>query len=159
MNGHTNGKTGSGLLLFALFGLALWLFGNLYEAVVIAPNLLADPLSKIKSWREFFTLTNPIYFYIPIAPLAALTTFFAYFRTPKQSVLLKRHLGIAALILLFVLVLSAFMIIRINHPLFFGDIRLLREQVYALSLRWNVLNIIRIILLSVTVYHIFKACP
>lgn len=38
MNGHKNGKAGSGLLLFGLFGLALCLFGNLYEGMAIAPN-------------------------------------------------------------------------------------------------------------------------
>ncbi len=69
-------KVDTRLVLFVVFGLALWFFGNLYEAVVIAPNLVVDTATKITYWRGFFSLTNPVYFYIPVAPQAALTTFF-----------------------------------------------------------------------------------
>jgi hypothetical protein len=152
-------KYGTRLLLFSLFGLALWFFGNLYEGIVIAPNLLADPIKKLAYWQGFFTLTNPLYFYIPIAPLASLATFVSYFCTPQEKAAVKRHLRSASLFVFLGLILGVFIVIRINLRLFFGDIsQLSGNTIYRLSLLWNILNILRLMLLSGGIYHVFNAC-
>jgi hypothetical protein len=57
------------LLLFSLAGANLWFFGNLYEGIVIAPNFLVDSIKKVEHWQAFFTITNPIFFYIPLVPI------------------------------------------------------------------------------------------
>jgi hypothetical protein len=150
-------KTRARFLLFALSGLALWFFGNLYEGIVIAPNLLAGPVDKLRHWQTFFTATNPVYFYIPIAPLAALTIFILYFKTAKENIALKRHLGYAALFLIIALGLSIFIITQINLQLFFGVIPRVPGKAYQLSVLWNILNGVRIIFLAGALYQAFQA--
>ena len=148
----------SSLLLFSLFGIAMWFFGNLYEGIVIAPNLLTDPVGKVHDWQKFFTLTNPIFYYLPMAPLVALTTFIVYFKTAKGTAALKRRLGYAAVFLIFALGAGIFTIAKINLRLFFGNIEgFSAERVYTLSVLWNLLNMARIILLALTIYHLFNA--
>ena len=55
-------KNYSSLLLFSLFGISLWFFGNLYKGIAITPNLLTDPARKIYNWQQFFATTNPVFF-------------------------------------------------------------------------------------------------
>jgi hypothetical protein len=150
-------KTRARFLLFALWGLALWFFGNLYEGVVIAPNLLANPVPKVRYWQAFFTVTNPVFFYIPLTPLAALTIFLLYFKTAKENIALKRHLGYAAFFLIVALGLSIFIITQINLQLFFGAIPRVPGKAYQLSALWNILNTVRLIFLAGALYQVFRA--
>src|SRR4051812_47628719 len=85
-------KLFNNLLLFSLFGTALWFFGNLYEGIVIAPNLLANSTQKAYYWQSFIDITNPILFYIPLTPLSSIVLFVLYFKTPKPKTELKRQL-------------------------------------------------------------------
>jgi len=157
MPGQLTKKVYSRLLLFTLFGFTLWFFGNLYEGVVITPNLLVDPVKKIYNWQGFFTITNPIFFYIPLAPMAVLAAFVLYFKTSKETAILKRHLGAAIVFLTFALGLGIFIITQINLRLFFGNIEKLSAEIYKLSVLWNLLNIVRVILLAFVIYHVFNA--
>ena len=96
-------KKYSNLLLFSLFGLCLWFFGNLYEGIVLTPNLLTDSAMKMYNWQQFFTVTNPIFFYIPLVPMAILTTVFIYLKTSKKKTIVKRHLAYGIIFLTFAL--------------------------------------------------------
>jgi hypothetical protein len=150
-------KPSSKLLLFSLFGIALWFFGNLYEGIVIAPNLLEDSIRKVRDWQDFFALTNPIFFYIPIAPIAVLTMVLSYFKTSDDSIVLKRHLKLATVFGLLAFALGIFIITQINLKLFFGDLDKYSSEVHKLAVLWNILNVIRVALLAVALYHLFKA--
>ncbi len=150
-------KVYADLLLFALFGITLWFFGNLYEGVVITPNLLIDPIRKIYNWQQFFTVTNPIFFYIPLVPIAVLITFVLYFKTSREKTVLKTYLRSATIYLIFAFGVGIFIVTQINLKLFFGDITKFSADVYKLSVLWNVLNIGRVILLAFAIYHVFNA--
>jgi hypothetical protein len=152
-----NRKNYSNLLLFSLLGICLWFFGNLYEGIVITPNLLTDSIKKIYHWQQFFTITNPVFFYIPFVPMAIVTTFFLYFKTTKETPILKRALAYAAIFLALALGLGIFIITQINLKLFFGNMEKCSPDIHQLSVLWNILNMIRVILLAFTVYHVFNA--
>jgi hypothetical protein len=151
-------KIADNLLLFALFGIALWFFGNLYEGIVIAPNMLNDSIHKAHDWQDFFVITNPIIFYVPVAPAATFIIIFLYFKTRTDNVILKRHLKRATIFGALAFALGILIITQINLKLFFGDIeKYSEEDIYKMSLRWNYLNVIRVGLLIPTLIHIFKA--
>jgi hypothetical protein len=152
-----NRKNYSNLLLFSLFGSCLWFFGNLYEGIVITPNLLTDSVKKMYYWQQFFTITNPAFFYIPLVPMAIVTTFFIYFKTTKEKSVLKRNLAYAVIFLALALGSGIFIITQINLKLFFGNIEKFSPDIHQLSVLWNVFNIIRVILLAFTIYYVFNA--
>jgi hypothetical protein len=150
-------KLTANLLLFALFGIALWFFGNLYEGIVIAPNMLLDSIQKVKDWQDFFVITNPAIFYVPITPIAVLIIIILYAKSKGDITILKKHLKRATIFGLLALVLGIFIITQINFKLFFGDIQKYSKDLYKLALFWNILNMVRVALLTVTLFHTFKA--
>jgi hypothetical protein len=150
-------KLSNKLLAFSLFGIALWFFGNLYEGVVIAPNMLKNSVQKMQDWQSFFSITNPVFFYIPITPVAVFIIVFLFLRTPKENAALKSHLKRATIFGLLALVLGVFIITQINFKLFFGDIKKYSAAAYSLSVLWNSCNAIRVALLAITLLHTFKA--
>jgi hypothetical protein len=150
-------KTYANLLLFSLFGITMWFFGNLYEGIVMTPNLLTDPIRKIHDWQEFFTATNPVFFYIPVAPIAIIITFYLFFKTRKEDPILKKHVTYGTIFVILALALGIFIITRINLKLFFWDIEKFSAGIYKLAVLWNILNIVRVILLAFTIYHVFNA--
>jgi len=146
------------LLLFALSGIALWFYGNLYEGIVIAPNLLNDPIQKVQLWQNFFVTTNPVMYYIPVSPLAIVIIVILYFKTSRDQIILKKHLQRASIFGLLALGLGIYIITQINFKLFFGDIQKNSKDLYKLSVLWNVLNLIRTALLIPSMLYTFKAC-
>jgi hypothetical protein len=56
----------------ARFGQAYWFFGNLYEAVVDVPQLLADAHGQRSPW--LLGPGSPVRYYAPIAPLTLAAT-------------------------------------------------------------------------------------
>jgi hypothetical protein len=154
---HSRTKPSNKLLLFSLFGIALWFFGNLYEAVVIAPNMLKDSARKVQDWQAFFSATNPVFFYIPIAPMAVVVMIVLYFKTSKVQSILKRHLRLATLFGVPAFALGVLMITQINLKLFFGEAGKYAAEAHRLAVLWNMLNVVRIALLSVTLYQMFRA--
>jgi hypothetical protein len=147
----------NGILLFTLFGIAMWFFGNLYEAIVIGPNMIHDSMNRLHAWQQFFVLTNPVFFYVPIPQLATLALLGLFIKAPAGSVELKRLLKIANVFQLSSIALSVYIISQINFKLFFGDLSKYTDSVAALALLWNVLNIIRVLLVGVALTFVFKA--
>ena len=101
-------KTINGLLVFSIFFLALWFFGNLYEELVIAPNQVINSYEKLQHWQHFFTETNPMYFYVPFTQVAIIIICILYFKITDihQKKLLKKAIifGIFGIILTVVIV-------------------------------------------------------
>src|SRR5215212_5573590 len=67
------------LTLATVVGLAYWLFGNLYEAVVLSPNWVVDSPAQLTRLNEFFVVTSPTLYFVPLA-LAALALVFVITR-------------------------------------------------------------------------------
>ncbi|RIR19529.1 DUF1772 domain-containing protein, partial [Mycobacteroides abscessus] len=41
------------LMYFTVFGIAMWFFGNLYEAIVIGPNIAGDSKEQLRAFQQF----------------------------------------------------------------------------------------------------------
>jgi hypothetical protein len=135
----------------------MWFFGNLYEAIVITPNLLQDTVQKLRDWQDFFHLTNPAFFYVPVAPVAVIVLVVLYFKLTSHEAAFKPLLKRAVVFILLALGLGIYIISQINFKLFFGDPEKLEPDVYKLAVLWNVLNTIRTVLVGFSLYNLFKA--
>ena len=136
------------IFLFSLFGVGMWFFGNLYECIVIGPNMLSDSVARLTSFQDFFITTNQIYYYVPIPILAVISVVFIYFKTPKQDLEIKGRLKLASILLTISIILSTYIIAELNFKLFFGDIEKYANVISSLTIQWNILNIIRTILVG-----------
>jgi len=144
------------LLLFSLFGMTMWFFGNLYEAIVIAPNMLNNTIDKMHAWQAFFVVTNPAFFYV-LSPLATIALLIVYTKTSKQKTELKRLLKFASIFQLIAYALSIYIITQINFKLFFANLSDNPGQLHTKAVLWNILNIIRVILVAISLAYTFKA--
>jgi hypothetical protein len=150
-------KSFNNLLLFSLFGIAMWFFGNLYEAIVIGPNMLTDSMVRMGHWQNFFVFTNPAFFYVPVPQLATVILITLFFKTDPQKTELKRLLKLANIFQVTSIMLSVYIITQINFKLFFGDLTKYANSVYSMALLWNSLNFIRVCLVAAALTFVFKA--
>jgi hypothetical protein len=65
------------LLGFALFFMAYWFFGNLYEEIVMVPNHLVNPLYRLEGYQQYFHVVNPVFYFVPFTQLAVLVTIYS----------------------------------------------------------------------------------
>jgi len=73
------------LMYFTVFGIAMWFFGNLYEAIVIGPNIAGDSKEQLRAFQQFTEVTNPMYYYVPLTLIAAITLLVWFFRTAWKA--------------------------------------------------------------------------
>ncbi|MGH3722880.1 MAG: anthrone oxygenase family protein [Mycobacterium sp.] len=144
------------LMYFTVFGIAMWFFGNLYEAIVIGPNIAGDSKEQLKAFQQFTEVTNPVYYYVPLTLVAAITLIVWFVRTPfrapeKVSLLLACVAEIAAVIL------SVYVIVKLNMTLFFGSLGETPRELHDLALQWNVLNLVRVVLTAVALLFALRA--
>ena len=144
------------LLLFALFGTAQWFFGNLYEAVVLAPNMLSSTAAKLQAWQGYFTHTNPIYYYLPLTQLALGAVWLSWVKAPVGTAS-RKLLGQAAVLGLAALLLTAYIVTQLNLQLFFGDLAAIKTALPAMALRWNICNLVRVALLGGCLSLVYRA--
>lgn len=131
------------LMYFTVFGIAMWFFGNLYEAVVIGPNIAGDTKEQLRAFQQFTVVTNPVYYYIPLTQIAAVTLIAWFVRTPWGAPE-KRSLFIASLAEIAAVALSIYIIVKLNMTLFFGSLGETPDELHRLALQWNLLNLIRV---------------
>lgn len=131
------------LMYFTVFGIAMWFFGNLYEAVVIGPNIAGDTKEQLRAFQQFTEVTNPVYYYIPLTQIAAVTLIVWFVRTPWRAPE-KRSLFIASLAEIAAVALSIYIIVELNMTLFFGSLGETPEELHRLALQWNLLNLVRV---------------
>jgi hypothetical protein len=140
------------LTLLGLIGMLQWLFGNLYEAVVISPNWVVDSPAALDRLHGFFVRTTPTTYFVPFTLLApvAIWAAFALHRSPE----LKRASAFAAA----AAALNAFIVTTIVMKLFAEDYRSYSAiELHALCVRWNVLNSVRMALTAATIFFAFAA--
>jgi hypothetical protein len=142
------------LLIFSLFFMAHWFFGNFYEEIVLAPNQLTNSYEALKNWQGYFTITNQIYYYVPFTQLAVFVICYLYFKTKDntEKILLKK----ASIFGLLSIAITVIIITQLNLKLFFGDLEKYKSQVYTLSVVWLIGNGIRLYLVGSTLYYTFK---
>ena len=131
------------LMYFTVFGIAMWFFGNLYEAVVIGPNIAGDTKEQLRAFQQFTEVTNPVYYYIPLTQIAAVTLIVWFVRTPWRAPE-KRSLFIASLAEIAAVALSIYIIVKLNMTLFFGSLGETPDELHRLALQWNLLNLVRV---------------
>jgi amino acid transporter len=145
------------LLIFSLFFLALWFFGNLYEEILIAPNHIRNAYEKLQHWHGFFTEINQIYYYVPFTQLAVVIAFILYKKSNdnEEKFLLKKasiygFLGIA---------ITAIIVTQLNLKLYVGignNIDQYRDQLQMLSIIWLIGNAIRLYFVGTAILYILK---
>ena len=123
----------------------------------MAPNLLERTVEKIWSWQNLFSLINPIFFYIPLAPAAIVVLILLYFKTNSNDRILRRRIKAACIFGVLALVFGIYIITQINLKLFFADVNSYANKAYKMAVLWNILNGVRVALLGFSVYNIFKA--
>ncbi|GAB5903318.1 MULTISPECIES: anthrone oxygenase family protein [Mycobacteroides] len=131
------------LMYFTVFGIAMWFFGNLYEAVVIGPNIAGDTKEQLRAFQQFTVVTNPVYYYIPLTQIAAVTLIVWFVRTPWRAPE-KRSLFIASAAEIAAVALSIYIIVKLNMTLFFGSLGETPDELHRLALQWNLLNLVRV---------------
>jgi hypothetical protein len=142
------------LLDFSLFFLAHWFFGNLYEEIVLAPNQLTNSYQALKSWQEYFTITNQIYYYVPFTQIAVFIVCYLYIKTTDKTE--KNILKNAGIFGLLSIALTAIIVTQLNVKIFFGDLEKYREQIFYLSVIWIIGNAVRLYLVGSALYYVFK---
>jgi len=148
-------KTGNKLLLFLMFFMAHWFFGNLYEEIVLAPNNLVNTFEALSHWQSYFTVSNQIYYYVPITMVAIIIFCILYFNTTDK--IQKQFLKKASIFGLLAIGISIIIITQINTKLFFGNNLIkYKDQLYTLSVIWLIGNAIRLYLVASSFYYIFK---
>jgi hypothetical protein len=129
----------------ALIGLAAWMCGNAYEEVVLVPNLASGREAALQAFRVLFHATDPTTYYAIVGPITALGLIGSV--TAARGAHRRTMLVAAACVAPAVLV-TAYVVIHVNLPLFFGaapDTATARE----LALEWLTLNAVRIALVVV----------
>jgi len=148
-------KTFNRLCIFSLFFTACWFFGNLYEEIVIVPNQLSDTYRALQLWQSYFTVTNPIYYYVPFTQIAVVVIWILFFTSKqlKEKQLLKK----AAICGTIAIALTILIVTQINMKLFYGDLNKYKDQLYSLVIMWLFGNALRLLLVGISLYLLFKA--
>ena len=146
--------------LEVFLGLALltqlqWLFGNIYEEVLI-PNSIAASIPALNAYNAFFQYTKPYHYYIPFTQLGfVVILILALSGSVPSSV--KALLSRAAVFGATGILLTAFIVIRYNLRMFFGPVDSLGALVHRRYLEWAICNAIRISLVGCEVFFCIRA--
>ncbi|ALR10662.1 anthrone oxygenase family protein [Mycobacteroides saopaulense] len=144
------------LMYFTVFGIAMWFFGNLYEAIVIGPNIAGDSKEQLKAFQQFTEVTNPVYYYIPLTQIAAITLIVWFVHTPRKAPE-KLSLFLACVAEIAAVVLSVYVIVKLNTTLFFGSLGETPSELHRLALQWNMLNLVRVALTAIALVYAMRA--
>lgn len=141
------------LTLIAVLGMAFWFFGNLYEAVVFAPNWVVDSPAQFTRLREFFVNTGPTLYFVPVAQLAILLVWVLWWRNRDEE--LKRDYRRAGVASLVSVVLSVYVIAVLVQRMFGDEVP--GPELTGVAWQWNAGNVIRMVLTAITGWSLFSA--
>ncbi len=150
-------KLFNNLLLFSLFGIALGSFGMLYEGVVSIPKMLDTSMARMIFWKNYYSVINPLVYYIPLVPLATITLVVLYFKTSKEKTALKNRLKLAGIFQIASLILTFYIVTQVNLKLLFGDIEKYADIIPAKTLLVNILSVFRMVLTAIALTAVFRA--
>jgi hypothetical protein len=131
--------------------LVAWLCGNAYEEVVIVPNLaFGDAHTAMVAFRAFFHASNPVFFYVPLGPAvvaSSIANVVFSWREPERR---KAAVSAAACVGL-AFALTAWIVVHVNLPLFFGPVMDDPLEAQSLARQWLALNAVRMLLVVVAI--------
>jgi hypothetical protein len=131
----------------SLLLLAQWFFGNLYEAVALAPNLLPIIVMKGRGAEPLFKKKNasPVAYYVPVNALAFPLLAVLTVRGILERVRGVSYLTYACALLLIGIGLTIFLVRSISLPLFFQPQSDMARAKQLLT-RWKRFNYVRLFL-------------
>jgi hypothetical protein len=133
---------------------AMWWSGNLYEAVVMMPPWL-------RSWRAGHApgmRIDPRVYYIAAAPVAFVASLAAAGLGYSQAFPLRLWLLVAAGGSLIAIATTAYAVAAINLELFYADPPPPAVRGLALVNRWRIVNLARLLVLTVVLVATARAC-
>ncbi|POM23039.1 hypothetical protein BTM25_52450 [Actinomadura rubteroloni] len=143
------------LTLTAVIGLAYWLFGNLYEAVVFSPNWVNDSPDQFRRINAFFSTTGPTLYFVPLTILPLVLLWFLWWRNQDPALAPDyRRAGIAAVLLA---ALNALIVSTVIPHMFGSDALSHPGNLNTAAWEWNILNVVRMILTATTASFGFAA--
>lgn len=146
------------LLLFSLIGIALGFFGMLYEGVVLIPNMLDTTPQRMQFWHNFYVVINPIFFYIPLVPLATISLLLLYFYSPPQQRTIKKQVGWAGIAQIVAMALTFYIVTKINLKFYLGDIEKYADILPFKMRLVNILSVIRLLFSGLALFFTATSC-
>jgi hypothetical protein len=141
--------------LVAVIGLAYWLFGNLYEAVVLSPNWVTDSPAQMTRLNLFFVNTSPTLYFVPLTILATILVWMLQILNKDDEIRsLYRRASLFAVLLTAV---NLFIVSTVVTKLFGTQYLTDPGKLTFLAWEWNVLNIVRMALTATTAGIMFQA--
>ncbi|HTB30393.1 MAG TPA: hypothetical protein VK808_00090 [Bacteroidia bacterium] len=150
-------KLFNNLLLFSLFGVALGFFGILYEGLVYGPKFLDTSMDRMLFWKSFTSIISPLAYYTPWVGLGTLILVALFFKTPKLKPLLKNRLKWASIFQVLSLAITLFILTQINFKQSFSDIAKYADVIPGKVILFNILSVLRIVLVAIALISLFKA--
>jgi hypothetical protein len=152
VDGHSNKpdprRRRSALLRTAQFGQAAWFFGNVYEALVGMPQLLAGATQ----YRQpgLLTAGSPVRYYLPFAPVAVAGTTAALLDSWRSGGD-RRMIAATAMSGAGALALSGYLIRTVNQPLLIATGALSVTEQRGLISTWHRINALRLLALATAI--------
>ncbi len=134
----------SRLLRFALFGLALWFFGNLYEEVVLMPNWVVASFDTLRVYTGYFRVVIQYHYYVPLTQLAVVTLLVLAYRAEPHLLPLRPALRRAGGWGLAGVALTVPIVVFLNTQLFIGKLSLTEAEAHRLGWYWLAGNLLRL---------------
>lgn len=144
--GGKPGTVGTRVAVVARLGQAHWFFGNVYEAMVDMPRLLADARSSRAP--KLLGAGSPLRYYLPAAPVtlaATAATLAGGWRAGAD----RRVVGTAAVSTLVAAALTAYLVRAVNLRLLRDDEPLSAAEARRLVRTWHRGNLLRLLALAV----------
>lgn len=148
------------LILFAALGFLHWLFGNLYEAIVLGPNLLFTPdqSTALTASRTFFSVSSPPFYYLPWSPLSVLLVWTALYTARRSAIRpLRQWLTASALTSLLALLLTIYLVTNVNLNLYYSTAVYDKAALDQTLIQVNWLGSLRIVCLLITLHSLYRA--
>ena len=150
-------KLFNNLLLFSLFGIALYSFGILYEGVIYGPKLLDVSMERMHFWKDFTSIISPVIYYVPWVYLATIVLVVLYFKASKEKPELKKRLRFASIFQIASLMLTIYILVQINFKMSFSNLEKYAGEIPGKVFLFNILSITRVALAAMGLTFIFKA--
>lgn len=148
------------IMLLAGLGFLHWLFGNLYETIVLGPNLLfaTDRLTALKAYRTFFSISSPPFYYLPWSPISVALVWLALYTVRhSDSQSLRRWLTVASVNSLLALSLTIYLVTNVNLNLYYGSLAYDEAALDQVFVTINWLGGLRLLSILGTVYSIYRS--
>jgi hypothetical protein len=142
-------------ILVAIIGLAWWLFGNMYEAIVISPNWIVNSPLQLKRLHDFFINTSPTIYFVPVTQFATVLVWILWWRNNENTI--KKDHAKAGLLAILATALNIFIVTTIITKIFGNDFEKHGDHLATLCTRWNVLNVFRMLLVGFIIHYLFRA--